>query len=465
MNNDKHSGQQRDKPADQAGAVHVFLGPSLDLGQARALAPDAVFLPPAGLGDIHALARAGRTRAICLIDGRFQSTPAVWHKEILYALSRGIACYGAASMGALRAAELAGLGMHGVGGVFEQYASGALEDDDEVAVLHGPAELGYPGFSYAMVSLRCAFERAQRERLVEPAVAALICARMKALHFTLRSRDNLERIVREALPAAAHQPLLDFVTAPEQDLKRDDAMRLLRLVAAGPLERPAPAPFEETAFWRAFAEHQRAKATGPARHASGEVLSGYFQLRAAGADAAPCHIQAEAWTATLEEVVGDLLALAPEPAATARCLESLRRDERLLDPAAVRAWLARRQLDAGELRAWARARALRQLLRGRYKAGFLRHLRSGVVRSRGFEAIGEALARRAAVPDSALRAGASWDRIAQLWTLYREEFGGAATPLHLAAEGVGFDTSEAFLDALLREYLISTDAPAMADDE
>ena len=70
--------------------------------------------------------------------------PTVWHKEILWAMAQGIHVFGAASIGALRAAELDAFGMRGIGRIYEAFRDGVLEDDDEVAVLHGPEELGYP---------------------------------------------------------------------------------------------------------------------------------------------------------------------------------------------------------------------------------------------------------------------------------------------------------------------------------
>lgn len=82
----------------------VFLGPSLGLDEARTIV-EADFRPPAGQGDIF---RAGASAppAIALIDGIFKDAPTVRHREILWALSQGIPVFGAASMGALRAAEL-----------------------------------------------------------------------------------------------------------------------------------------------------------------------------------------------------------------------------------------------------------------------------------------------------------------------------------------------------------------------
>ena len=438
-------------------AVCVFLGPSLDLDQARAILPDATFLPPAGLGDIHALALRKDVRAICLIDGRFQATPAVWHKEILFALSRGIAVLGAASMGALRAAEMCSLGMQGVGKVFEQYAGGVLEDDDEVAVLHGPAELGYPGVSYAMASLRHACERARAAGLVDARGAAAICRHMKALHFTLRSRDQLERIVHDV--AGAPHALLEFVTAPEQDLKRLDALALLQLVAAGGIVFPLPGSFEETAHWRMFAERQQSRLRYPAMPGPSEVVWGYFNLRAnAGAGE-----RNAAWMETLEALVARMLSLEPDASAVRSFLELLRRERGLLDPAAVQAWSAERECDSADLLDWAHARARRQMLQSRFKPTFLVKLQAAAMRSDNCTEVRQALAQRAALAPGAVAQSASADRIPALWKIYCDVFGGRATPLQLAADDKGFDTPDAFLDALLREYLLAT-APVPADE-
>ena len=103
---------------------------------------DATVLPPARQGDIYRAVRHYAPRAIGLIDGAFAEVRAVWHREILWALSQGVHVFGAASMGALRAVELAPFGMRGVGAVYQAYQTGVwpgfdelFEDDDEVAVL------------------------------------------------------------------------------------------------------------------------------------------------------------------------------------------------------------------------------------------------------------------------------------------------------------------------------------------
>jgi hypothetical protein len=104
--------------------AHVFIGPTLAAEEARAIWPDAVYMPPVRQGDVYRVVTRLRPDAIGIVDGYFAHVPSVWHKEILYALAEGIPVYGSASMGALRAAELAQFGMVGVGAIFEAYRTG-----------------------------------------------------------------------------------------------------------------------------------------------------------------------------------------------------------------------------------------------------------------------------------------------------------------------------------------------------
>jgi hypothetical protein len=85
--------------------AHVFIGPTLAAEEARAIWPDAVYMPPVRQGDVYRVVTRLRPDAIGIVDGYFAHVPSVWHKEILYALAEGVPVYGSASMGALRAAE------------------------------------------------------------------------------------------------------------------------------------------------------------------------------------------------------------------------------------------------------------------------------------------------------------------------------------------------------------------------
>ena len=162
-------------------SVYVFTGPTLPPKEARA-ALDAVYLPPVSEGDVYRASLEGPL-TIGIVDGYFENVPSVWHKEILWAMSRGIHVFGSASMGALRAAELAPFGMEGVGAVFEAYRDGWIEDDDEVAVIHGPMEFGYPVLSEAMVNIRRTLEDAVAADVIGEATRRELIAIAKGLFY------------------------------------------------------------------------------------------------------------------------------------------------------------------------------------------------------------------------------------------------------------------------------------------
>lgn len=150
----------------------VYVGPTLPAEQVRKLLPEATVMPPAAVGDILRAAKKRGIDRIAIIDGYFEGMAAVWHKEILVAIERGIEVWGAASMGALRAAELHAFGMRGVGTIYQWYKRGVITADDEVAVAHLPAEYGYRATSDALVNIRYSLkDHKRREALLAQARA------------------------------------------------------------------------------------------------------------------------------------------------------------------------------------------------------------------------------------------------------------------------------------------------------
>ena len=174
----------------------IFAGPSLALGDAE-LPAGFVRQPPAGQGDVYRAAKA-RPRAIGLIDGYFEGVPSVWHKEILWAMANGIAVYGGASMGALRAAELAPFGMIGVGRIFESYRDGIIEADDEVALLHGPAETGFAPLTEPLVNVRATCDAASAAGIVAGDEAQAIVTAAQAIFYKERTWRAIAASLRGA---------------------------------------------------------------------------------------------------------------------------------------------------------------------------------------------------------------------------------------------------------------------------
>lgn len=249
----------------------IFAGPTLPPRDgARAL--EATWLPPAKHGDVYRAVSLLQPRAIGIIDGYFQWVPSVWHKEILWAMHQGVHVFGAASMGALRAAELSCFGMRGVGLIFEAYRDGGLaqcgdepfEDDDEVAVVHGPAESGYLAASEAMVNIRCTLAHAERAGVIAAATRDRLVAMAKALFFPERSYEVLlERARTALLPDSELAALQAWLPAGCVNQKRADALAMLETMRSFLAQDPAPAQagftFEHTTLWeRAFAGAQPA---------------------------------------------------------------------------------------------------------------------------------------------------------------------------------------------------------------
>ena len=232
--------------------VFIMTGPSLPPLVARETL-DAVYLPPVAVGDVYRAAGDNAT-VIGIVDGYFECVPSVWHKEILFALNRGIAVFGAASMGALRAAELAPFGMEGVGAVFEAYRDGVLEDDDEVAMIHGPADFGYPILSEAMVNIRRTLSEAHADGIIGVETQAALEEIARNLPYRERTyAAALEGGRRRGLPGIELTAFEIWLPGGRVDQKREDALAMLRVIGErlrGDLvPKPTSFHFEHTTLW------------------------------------------------------------------------------------------------------------------------------------------------------------------------------------------------------------------------
>jgi hypothetical protein len=233
--------------------IHVFVGPSLPPSAQPAL-QSVVYHGPASQGDVYSLV-SSRPMAIALIDGYFERVPAVWHKEILWALAQGVHVFGASSMGALRAAELADFGMVGVGAVFEDFASGRLQDDDEVTLVHADASEDFRPGSEAMVNLRATLTRACQEGVLSAPAAVDLTAYAKSLFYPDRDYARLMARAKERLPAADASALRDWlrIKSHRVDVKRRDSLQLLstlrQFLESQPAPQQVPWTFQHTDAW------------------------------------------------------------------------------------------------------------------------------------------------------------------------------------------------------------------------
>ncbi len=247
-------------PASRPRAC-FFVGPSAPPAEfraaCRAIDAEVAILPPVEQGDLLRLL-SDPPEIVAIVDGYFFERPAVLHKEILLTLEAGARVLGAASLGALRAAELGRFGMEGIGRVYRMYARGEVDGDDEVAVLHTEAEDGYRPLTVALVNLRHDLRRARARGIVAPRTVATVLGAAKRLCFVERTTEAiLGAAAREGVPGGELAALSRFLREEAVDLKREDAFALVRAVAeraragrAGP--RACPPPVARTSFMRRY---------------------------------------------------------------------------------------------------------------------------------------------------------------------------------------------------------------------
>ncbi|MFL5018690.1 MAG: TfuA-like protein [Rhizobium sp.] len=211
--------------------VVVFLGPTLSATEARKYL-EAIYLPPVGCGDVVRAVADYAPSAIVLIDGVFAQRPAVRHQEILWAMARGLRIYGAASIGALRAAELAPQGMLGHGLIYRWYRRQPLADDADVTVPMAPVELGSRAFGDALIDIRLSLKKAERVGVIERRLRHQLEFLARSLHFSERSFARLFAEAENNLSAVDRIAALKaWLKAGAINQKRADAVNLLRHLA------------------------------------------------------------------------------------------------------------------------------------------------------------------------------------------------------------------------------------------
>jgi len=448
--------------------IYVFMGPTLSLEAARREL-DAVYLPPVAQGDVYRVCRE-RPGAIGIIDGYFERVPSVWHKEILWAMKEGIHVFGSASMGALRAAELAPFGMEGAGWIFEAYQDGTLTDDDEVAVAHGSAESGYRAISEAMVNIRRTLACAHASGVIGSGTHALLERVAKALFYADRSYPHLLRCAaEEGAPTAELEAFRAWLPDGRVDQKRDDALAMLRLMhertEAAPARKQVRYSFAHTDGWEMV------------RQQAGDLATiGDADADVSGRDALLDELRldpeafAEVRLRTLVRLLADGYArrqgFTVTPEARLETMESFRRERGLLRTEQLAEWLTQRHFSREEFT---------RLMEEEAQLRWVQDQLAPAVMGR----ISDELRLEDGYPDLWARAQEKWRRweaqgrqrmsLSDL-ALTEDEvlhwyFGERLSrplPANIAhyAQAAGFADQDAFCRAVLREFCYTTEAGA-----
>lgn len=243
--------------------IHVFVGPTLSRAEPQLSAPGIRLWPPARHGDLfHATIRNGDT--VVLIDGVYHQAPALRHKEILAAMGRGVHVIGAASIGALRAAELAPYGMLGVGTVYTAYRCGDITADDEVAVGQAP-DGQWEALTWPLVNLRSVLRVAQEAGILDSARAHVLLEAWRAVYYPQRTAAAVGAVCRWQGESSFARWLAEQLEREPHfgDVKRADALAAVQTaLSSRPLPdgaRPTRAVWDTTYYrrWSNAWAHER----------------------------------------------------------------------------------------------------------------------------------------------------------------------------------------------------------------
>jgi hypothetical protein len=435
--------------------VCLFAGPSLSAAEVQAafshVNAEVTMLPPIEQGDILRLAHR-LPDVIGIVDGQFFHAPAVLHREILFALERGVRILGAASIGALRAAELDGFGMEGIGQIYRRYRAGTIDSDDEVAVLHGTAADAFRPLTDALVTIRHNLGRARRRGVITPRAGAGALSTMRRLHFPRRTHAAL----LGAAPDDERAALLAFMEREAVDLKRHDARLLARTIArriAGEAAWPhrVRVRLNQTSLFHQYRREYVGRQIDGC-YVPDDLVLKFSRLLSPSFPGLYARVARRCLI--LDEAAERGLA----PAADARLVRRFRRERNIRTGAALEAWRLRRSLSWAELIQTLREGDLENLLRTAYSP----RSRASQGRAAPFTRIASAVAARMGVPKRILtqpvliRPGVPWPDILVRELKFRGRFTSAVEVAYtiLRHNAVIFDHHPRLVGAPVRRGLL-----------
>jgi hypothetical protein len=203
--------------------------------------------PPIRRGDLHSVSEED-VSIVSIIDGDFYQSLAVSPKEVLAVMRRGVTVVGGASMGALRAAELSPYGMIGVGTIFRWYRTGRVTRDDDVAIMYASQAPEYRTLTVPMVNVIWVLEQGKTTGWLSRRSHRRVLVAARNTHWTKRNWPTI--LGRARLNGPERDAVMDFISVPDHDLKRLDALSVVQyteetlaqwLVPTGPISPLTPA--------------------------------------------------------------------------------------------------------------------------------------------------------------------------------------------------------------------------------
>ena len=124
---------------------------------------------------------------------------------------------------ALQASELDTLGMIGIGYVYNQYASGEVDSDDDVAVMLDSQTL--EALSVPLINMKYVFTKAMAENIITEEEKDELLQTAKKTYYP--KRNYAQTLSSSSLDDDKKDNLIDFIRQ-SADIKKEDAKKLLQ---------------------------------------------------------------------------------------------------------------------------------------------------------------------------------------------------------------------------------------------
>jgi hypothetical protein len=149
--------------------------------------------------------------------------------------------------------------MIGIGQVYDYFRADELRDDSDVALVHGPREIGYVNLSEAHVNVVFTFARAAAEGLIRENEYEMLLAASRQVFYQDRTYPRIIRQARaRGLRTATARKLLAWLPVGRIDQKRADALALLGTLCSDAADRSPVPPsfvFQRTTLWEDSRSH------------------------------------------------------------------------------------------------------------------------------------------------------------------------------------------------------------------
>lgn len=178
--------------------ILVFAGPSLSGPLTPVSGEDIILFPPAGQCDLLSAVHSLDPDVVVIADTQVWPGISVLHKELIWALGKGVRIIGTAAGGALRAAELAFCGMKGHGRVYEMAAAGIIEDDADLFCTWEKNGTGYTRLTEPLVNIRATLERSKVREAIGEEEADTVLTVARTIYYKNRTFSTLEAGLADA---------------------------------------------------------------------------------------------------------------------------------------------------------------------------------------------------------------------------------------------------------------------------